>query len=49
MERNSTLRQLRIEVAYKAVIRRIEETEDHGERPKLDRAIEMLNLLRNQI
>jgi hypothetical protein len=49
VERNSVLQQLRIEEAYKAVIRRIKETDDTDERQKLDRAIEMLNLLRNRI
>jgi hypothetical protein len=49
MDRNSVLQQLRIEAAYKAVKRRIKETDDTGERQKLNRAIEMLNLLRNQI
>ena len=49
MERNSVLQQLRIEEAYKAVIGRIKETDDTGERQKLDRAVEMLNLLRSRI
>jgi len=49
MERNPTLQQLRIEEAYKAVIRRIKETDDTAERQKLDRAIDMLNILRNRI
>jgi hypothetical protein len=49
VERNSVLQQQRIEEAYAALIRRIKETDDIGERQKLDRAIEMLNLLRNRI
>ena len=47
VERNSTLRQLRIRSAYRAVMRRIKETADIGERKRLDRAIVMLNSLRN--
>jgi hypothetical protein len=48
VERNPTLKQWRIEAAYKAVKRRIKEAADTAERQKLDRAIEMLNLLRNR-
>ena len=49
MERNPTLQQLRIEDTYKAVILRVKETADSGERQRLDRAIKMLNTLRNRI
>lgn len=49
VERNPTLRQLRITAAQKAVMRRIKETADTGERRKLDRVIEMLGLLRSRV
>lgn len=49
VERNPTLRRLRITAAQKAVMRRIKGTGDTGERRKLDRAIEMLSLLRSRV
>jgi len=50
MERNPALQQLRVEDAYQAVIRRMNETDDNGdEQHKLERAIDMLSLLRNRI
>jgi hypothetical protein len=48
MERDPTLKQLRAEKAHKAVTSRIKETDDNGERQRLNRALEMLNLLRNR-
>ena len=49
MERNSELKQLRIESAHKAVIWRIKQTTDIEEVRKLHRAMEVLSHLRDPV
>jgi len=50
MERIPALQQLKIDEAYKAVMLRMNETEDLGdERRRLENVINILNLLRDRI